>query len=337
MFFRVKRVGINDIPRFLPLREEAEICLSPIREVTSAYVKDLTLSRYRYAYSLSEEEKKKSEERLKFLVVMDKEDVVGFTVLLTGCMESITQENQVEIYDLVVKKGGNQEETIRLLLTEAEKICQETCTCYLVYVLQRCEKEKLEMLQKQGFAVELHQITKNIKHIKKWRKKKSWLEIRWANYSDITFILWLNTQVSSNYVLPQRSASPVDVRSGFLFIYGEKLAYWMKSEPNFVTLIAEDVETKDSIGYIMLWLNKVDVFTGEKFAYIYDIAVRQDYWGKYVTPYLAEAGEKLADSKGLDYIVGEISDSNQRALRTAVSLNYTDERCRLLKKIPLNK
>jgi N-acetylglutamate synthase-like GNAT family acetyltransferase len=332
--FITKRISLHDIPLLLPLREEAEIFVSPIRDISADDVKKFILSRYQDACNVSDEEKEKAKETMQLFAVTDMEDrIVGFIALVTDSIEGITQEKQIEIYDLVIKKDVDQGEVLRLFLEEAEKICREKNIKYLVYTIQSGEKEKLELLQHHGFATQVNCIAKNLKRIKKWRTPKPWLRIRWAKISDLIFLLSLNNVASVNYALPHHDVPMSDVQGSFFSAYSENLLKWIMNEPTFSILIAEDVEKKESIGYVMLWLGSVDGFTGEKFAYIYDIAVKQEYWGKYVTHYLMEAAEKFVIKKGLDYIAGDISESNQRALRTAIdSIKFFLERYRLVKK-----
>ncbi|MFP4497498.1 MAG: GNAT family N-acetyltransferase [Vulcanimicrobiota bacterium] len=96
---------------------------------------------------------------------------------------------------------------------------------------------------------------------------------------------------------------------------------------NFKILVAEDKEKKQLAGYIMLLLNDIEESTGEKQAFIYDLAVSPDFWGKFVVDKLIKKAEKIAREKGLGYLTGKVTINNKRALVYALKrLDFKIER-----------
>ncbi|MCE1246319.1 MAG: GNAT family N-acetyltransferase [Firmicutes bacterium] len=102
--------------------------------------------------------------------------------------------------------------------------------------------------------------------------------------------------------------------------------------PDFALIVAEDTDIKRPVGYLMLDLNQVEGSTGEKQSLIHDLAVEKAYWGKFVVDRLMAEAENITRSKGLPYIVGEISADNKRPLiYSTTRLGYTVERHQIVK------
>ena len=114
----------------------------------------------------------------------------------------------------------------------------------------------------------------------------------------------------------------------------EHLEFTLDLRKDFKILVARD-EAGDCIaGYIMLDLREVESSTGERQCLIHDLAVRRDYWGRFVVHRLMETAVEVTVSAGLQYLVGEVSASNQRTLGTALkAFGFEIERYQIVKKV----
>lgn len=116
------------------------------------------------------------------------------------------------------------------------------------------------------------------------------------------------------------------IRSG-LAALTERLA-----DDRYVVLIAE--VGPERVGYLILDMRDREPTTGEAQALIVDIAVRRSDWGRYVSHRLVREAAAQAEARGLAYLVGMISASNQRALRTAQRLGFDVERHQVVMRLP---
>jgi ribosomal protein S18 acetylase RimI-like enzyme len=108
-----------------------------------------------------------------------------------------------------------------------------------------------------------------------------------------------------------RDATPEQVRA-FCAANYEHLDDMLKQDRNFVILVEED--QGDVTGYLMLDFGHVEASTGEKQCFIVDLAVRPDKRGRFATHRLINKASQLAAARGLKYLVGMVSSSNDRTL-----------------------
>jgi len=146
--------------------------------------------------------------------------------------------------------------------------------------------------------------------------------VRRGEASDIEFVDELANE-SVEYSVPagrtpDRQLLAERIRSG-LAALADHLA-----DDRFVVVIGE--VGPERVGYLILDLADREPTTGEPQAVIVDIAVRRVAWGRYVTHRLVREAARLAEDRGLGYLVGTISASNQRALRTAQRIGFAVER-----------
>jgi len=85
---------------------------------------------------------------------------------------------------------------------------------------------------------------------------------------------------------------------------------------------------------MMLKLGSFDAVTGAWLGYVYDMAIKPEYWKTRASWRLMKETENLLIQKGIDFLLGDISEKNQRALKGALRLiGFTLERVRWMKKI----
>ncbi len=165
------------------------------------------------------------------------------------------------------------------------------------------------------------------------RRKVMNIEVRHAIPEDFPFIIELSGQVIQ-YGIPKIRDVGIDQVKAHMARAYQNLSKTYETQNNIVILIALDVDSKDKVGFLTLVLNEIEGATGERQSFIHDLAVRKDYWGKYVVNKLMYQAEVETLAHGLHIITGSISVNNMRAFGTATkALGYELERYQIIKKI----
>lgn len=162
------------------------------------------------------------------------------------------------------------------------------------------------------------------------------IRIRRGRLKDLTFIRSLAVN-SVKYGIPATRLISVEEVQKHTIQSLEDLEMVLYS-PDFALIIAEDMEMKKPVGYLMLDLNEIESSTGERQSMIHDLAVEKEYWGKFVVDLLMAEAEEITRKKKLRYIVGEISSSNKRPLIYSTRrLGYTIERHQIVKVLDIKQ
>jgi ribosomal protein S18 acetylase RimI-like enzyme len=157
------------------------------------------------------------------------------------------------------------------------------------------------------------------------------ISVRKARLTDISFIRRLACE-SVIYGIPHtRTVDPEEVRRSTREAL-KTLEIDFKMRKDFEIFVAEDLDANKPVGYLMLDLVQVERSTGEHQSLIHDIAVRREYWGKYVVHKLVAAAKKMTHERGLKYMVGEITSSNRRTVVQAQRLGFEIERYQIVMK-----
>ena len=94
------------------------------------------------------------------------------------------------------------------------------------------------------------------------------------------------------------------------------------------------VDEKDRhIGHILLLGNQTDSVTEARQAWVYDVSVQKDWWGRGVGRKLMERGEEFARHLGLEYIGLGVTSANHRAVGFYEDQGYHIERVQMVKKL----
>jgi len=96
--------------------------------------------------------------------------------------------------------------------------------------------------------------------------------------------------------------------------------------------VAVDEEDRH-IGHILLLGNQTDSVTEARQAWVYDVSVQKDWWGRGVGRKLMERGEEFARHLGLEYIGLGVTSANQRAVEFYEDQEYHIERVQMVKKL----
>lgn len=156
------------------------------------------------------------------------------------------------------------------------------------------------------------------------------IAVRRGRMKDMPFVRRLMME-SVHYGIPStRRISPDEVRR-HLIQANEDLEMAIYSR-DVALIIAEDLDAKRAVGYLILLLNQTEDCTGEKQSFIHDIAVEKEYWGKYIPDRLMARAEEITREKKLLYIVGQITSDNRRPLIYSTKrLGYAVERHQIVK------
>ncbi len=104
----------------------------------------------------------------------------------------------------------------------------------------------------------------------------------------------------------------------------------MKPDDETTILVAYRVDTGRPLGYLILQLNDVDVSTGDRQSYIFDLAVDERYWGTPAVRHLVHEASRRTAQAGLSHMSGEITAHNQRTYLQALRLGFELERFKIV-------
>ncbi|MGV8121111.1 MAG: GNAT family N-acetyltransferase [Candidatus Xenobiia bacterium LiM19] len=159
------------------------------------------------------------------------------------------------------------------------------------------------------------------------------IEIRKADKEDFSFISELALE-SYSFGIPSQRLTGTVIHESLLREALDELFTYYGDDSDIDILVAFDRENGERAGYIMVLMDHQDQNTGERQAFIHDLAVKRKYWGKYVVHRLIDAASESARKRGLRWLVGVVTRNNRRALHTAVkALGFEIERHQVMKKL----
>ena len=89
----------------------------------------------------------------------------------------------------------------------------------------------------------------------------------------------------------------------------------------------------DHIGHVLLLGNQIDTVAEIRQAWVYDVSVRRDWWGRGVGQALMGRAEEFARGLGLEYIGLGVTLANERAVSSYQELGYSVERVQMVKRL----
>ena len=155
--------------------------------------------------------------------------------------------------------------------------------------------------------------------------------IRLARPKDADALRALIPQCVVSSIPHTRSVALTDVQAYCTHNYQELER--MMEQPNLVILVEEEKATRELIGYLLLDFAHIEPSTGEKQCFIIDLGVHPTRRGRYGTHRLLAKASKMAAARGLDYLVGVVSSSNERTLQLALKgLDFEVERVQIMRR-----
>jgi len=155
------------------------------------------------------------------------------------------------------------------------------------------------------------------------------IEIRRAGLADCPFIRQLSVEMVGQGIPEKRDIPTETVRErcqeGLV-----ELEHWISRKREFAILVAVDSgKENERAGFIIIEFNHLEESTGEKQSYIFNLAVRADYWGKWAGHRLVWEAAKVSHQRGYRYMTSKVTASNERALLSAVKMGFEIERYQL--------
>lgn len=151
------------------------------------------------------------------------------------------------------------------------------------------------------------------------------ISVRDATDSDLRFVRRL-AQDAILHTIPYSRATP---NSAVQSRARENLRD-LKPDDDTLILIAYQLANDRPVGYLILELNDIDVCTGDRQSYIFDLAVDQRYWGTPAVRHLVHEASRRTAKAGLTHMSGEITAHNQRTYLQALRLGFELERFKIV-------
>lgn len=155
--------------------------------------------------------------------------------------------------------------------------------------------------------------------------------VRAATLKDIPLVRALSIQMVVHGIPHTRRIDPKVVQARTR----ESLAQLEMTllDRDFRILVAENTESGEFMGYIMLDFRARESSTGEAQVLIHDLAVKREHWGRMVVNHLIKEAAKASAERGCPYLVGEVTKANERTLGTALKgLGFEVERHQIMKR-----
>lgn len=151
------------------------------------------------------------------------------------------------------------------------------------------------------------------------------IAVRDATDSDLRFVRRL-AQDAILHTIPYSRATP---NSAVQARARENLRD-LKPDEDTLILVAYQLAKDKPVGYLILELNDIDVCTGDRQSYIFDLAVDQRYWGTPAVRHLVHEASRRTAKAGLTHMSGEITAHNQRTYLQALRLGFELERFKIV-------
>lgn len=92
-------------------------------------------------------------------------------------------------------------------------------------------------------------------------------------------------------------------------------------------------EEKERMGYLILNDRAIDELTGLPQAWIMDIAVKEEFWGRGVGRRLLAQAEEYCRTKGVKFIGLAVTSANKRAAELYKKVGFSEERKLMVKSL----
>jgi N-acetylglutamate synthase-like GNAT family acetyltransferase len=153
--------------------------------------------------------------------------------------------------------------------------------------------------------------------------------IRLARAKDVPALQALIEACIGNGIPHTRKATQEEVLEFARSSYAELET--MLKQPDLVVLVEESAGQLS--GYLMLDFAHVEASTGERQCFIVDLGVDPAKRGRFGTHRLIKKASQLAAARGLDYLVGMVSASNDRTLQLGLkALDFEIERYQIVRR-----
>lgn len=244
----------------------------------------------------------------------------GYLMIEMEMYELFSRCSFTRVFDYFLADVENREEAVAHFVRQAETAAEDRGVKKVSFTLCPGDPDG-EILKRHGFYIETNRIMKPVeRHAFNTPRQKNF-RVRPANAADRTFIMLLVAQNTKFQVPPNMEEYAGTIQSGYFDFYS---SLSVTDEPGMKFLTVVEKSTDRKAGYLCFQTNPVDAVFSKKTAYLFDINVHRDFWGRYATQRLMREMENRLKDMGFEYVYADISQSNPRPLKTALkSLDYS--------------
>ena len=152
--------------------------------------------------------------------------------------------------------------------------------------------------------------------------------IRKADEEDFSYVRRLMIE-SSIYNVPVNRDIPNRAVKATVRSTADQVLDRARQSDDFVVLVAEDRDSGERMGYLLLDLNHTEPSTGERQGYIFDLGVEERFWGTQAGPMLTRKAAALSGQAGHRYVTAEITAANRRSYLKSLRMGFVVERYKI--------
>lgn len=176
----------------------------------------------------------------------------------------------------------------------------------LVVQLPAQARDWILCFEARDFQLQMFQIGRPVERHSMETPRVKQFRVRRAKQRDSLLLQLLCTQ-NLEYTLVEGQQDELESLSGSML---EALGSLDFDDPEILVLIADDIKKRRSVGYIVVYLQQP--------AFLFDMSVRREYWGRYVAQALVRGAENELAELGFSYLYADVSARNRRSYLTAV-------------------
>ncbi|MCL5774125.1 MAG: GNAT family N-acetyltransferase [Firmicutes bacterium] len=268
---------------------------------------------------------------IKVFIADDEEKhLAGYCIAMVNYIESTTGELQGWAFDRAIDKNFRRRGLGSALLSKADEFAKNSGMKYICGEIDSSNIPALEVSKNLGYVEERKKMLKVFSREPEILKAQSLFLVRRTVKEDIPKIKQLAVETVKFSISSLREKSIEECKE-FRKKDLENLENLI-SFPNFGAFIAETGDGEFA-GHCFIMSGAIDTSTGEKQAWIYDLAVVEEHRGKGAGKMLLLEAEKFAAETGMEYVGLSVTSENQSAVYFYESMGYLEERKQILKKL----
>lgn len=151
-----------------------------------------------------------------------------------------------------------------------------------------------------------------------------------ADKKDLPGIIDLSVEIVGYSMSPRRQNDLA--KAGEIRRNDMEALYWQISKGSMAVFVAKNAQGQ-IVGHVVAKLDTTEFLTGEKQAWILDLAVKPEYWSRGLGQNLMYAVENAALELGVKYVGLTVTCANKRAADFYKKMGYQDERMQMVKEL----
>lgn len=239
---------------------------------------------------------------------------LGYMIYMPGVEESITGDRQVVLFDYHVEPGRHWNRLMDHFLEQGRRWALQSGIPYVTVEIMMDRPEQEACFGSRGFKPDMNRIVKRVGRYSFDEPRHARYAVRNACDGDRAFILLVSSQ-NSSFLAPAGREDMDRLKESFFDIYS---GLNLDNDPLLKVYVIEDREKMRPAGYMMIRFRVFDLVSNKPLAYIYDLSLSRDYWGKNVVQRIVREVENRLSEMDIELLVGDVSEDNPRPLVTAV-------------------